>query len=98
MPHQNEFKELDKSKHGLKPIEMEIFQGFIFVRLISTDAPSVANQFSPYLEEIKPYRFEELEPLTRPFFTLSHFKFKNNLFFKNRRVLLKYFFLVSFWR
>ena len=65
VPHQNEFKELDKSKHGLKPIEMEIFQGFIFVRLISTDAPSVANQFSPYLEEIKPYRFEELEPLGR---------------------------------
>ena len=65
VPHQDEFKELDKSKHGLKPIEMEIFQGFIFVRLISTDAPSVANQFSPYLEEIKPYRFEELEPLGR---------------------------------
>ena len=65
VPHQDEFKELDKSKHGLKPIEMEIFQGFIFVRLISTDGPSVANQFSPYLEEIKPYRFEELEPLGR---------------------------------
>lgn len=65
VPHQNEFKELDKSKHGLKPIEMEIFQGFIFVKLISTDGPSVANQFNPYLEEIKPYRFEELEPLGR---------------------------------
>ena len=65
VPHQDEFKELDKSKYGLKPIEMEIFQGFIFVRLISTDGPSVANQFSPYLEEIKPYRFEELEPLGR---------------------------------
>lgn len=65
VPHQDEFKELDKSQHGLKPIEMEIFQGFIFVRLISTDGPSVANQFSPYLEEIKPYRFEELEPLGR---------------------------------
>ena len=65
VPHQDEFKELDKSQHGLKPIEMEIFQGFIFVRLISTDGPSVANQFNPYLEEIKPYRFEELEPLGR---------------------------------
>jgi phenylpropionate dioxygenase-like ring-hydroxylating dioxygenase large terminal subunit len=65
VPHQDEFKELDKSQHGLKPIEMEIFQGFIFVKLISTDGPSVANQFNPYLEEIKPYRFEELEPLGR---------------------------------
>ena len=65
VPHQDDFKEIDKSKHSLKPIEMEIFQGFIFVRLISTDGPSVANQFSPYLEEIKPYRFEELEPLGR---------------------------------
>ena len=44
---------------------MESVQGFNFVRLASVDGPSVAEQFAPYIEEIKQYRFEELQPLAR---------------------------------
>jgi phenylpropionate dioxygenase-like ring-hydroxylating dioxygenase large terminal subunit len=57
--------DFDESQNSLVPVEMEIFQGFIFVRLKTVDGPSVADQFAPYLEELKPYRFEELEPMAR---------------------------------
>jgi phenylpropionate dioxygenase-like ring-hydroxylating dioxygenase large terminal subunit len=65
VPYRDQFMDFDESQNGLVPVEMEIFQGFIFVRLKAADGPSVADQFAPYLEEIKPYRFEELEPMAR---------------------------------
>lgn len=65
VPYRDQFVDFDESQNSLVPVEMEIFQGFIFVRLKAADGPSVADQFAPYLEEIKPYRFEELEPMAR---------------------------------
>ena len=65
VPHLEQFKDLDLEKNSLKPIEMEIFQGFIFAKIIPNSVPSVAEQFEPYIDEIKPYKFEELEPLGR---------------------------------
>ena len=65
VPYRDQFVDFDESQNSLVPVEMEIFQGFIFVRLKAVDGPSVADQFAPYLEEIKPYRFEELEPMAR---------------------------------
>ena len=44
---------------------MEIFQGFVFAKVIPSKTPSVADQFEPYLDEIEPYKFEELKPLGR---------------------------------
>jgi phenylpropionate dioxygenase-like ring-hydroxylating dioxygenase large terminal subunit len=65
VPYRDQFVDFDESQNSLVPVEMEIFQGFIFVRLKTVDGPSVADQFAPYLEELKPYRFEELEPMAR---------------------------------
>ena len=65
VPYREQFGRFDVAQHGLKAVEMEIFQGFIFVRILPVDGPSVAEQFAPYLEEIKPYRFEELQPQAR---------------------------------
>ena len=65
VPYRDQFVDFDESQNSLVPVEMEIFQGFIFVRLKAVDGPSVADQFAPYLEELKPYRFEELEPMAR---------------------------------
>ena len=65
VPYRDQFVDFDETQHGLVAVEMEIFQGFIFVRLASVDGPSVAEQFAPYSEEIKQYRFEELQPLAR---------------------------------
>ena len=44
---------------------MEIFQGFIFVKLIESDVPSVNSQFAPYLDEIAQYKINEMKPLGR---------------------------------
>ena len=65
VPHINEFSNLSIKDHGLKSIEMEIFQGFVFAKVIPSKTPSVADQFEPYLDEIESYKFEELKPLGR---------------------------------
>ena len=64
VPFDREFAEMDKSTRRLALVEHEVWQGFIFVRL-KPGGPSVADQFAPYLDEIAPYRFPELQPLGR---------------------------------
>ncbi len=65
VPYENQFNNISKKNHGLKNVELEIFQGFIFVKLIKSNAPSVRDQFSPYIEEIEQYRMEDMQPLGR---------------------------------
>ena len=65
VPYENQFNDMSKKDHGLKNVELEIFQGFIFVKLMESNAPSVRNQFSPYIEEIEKYRMEDMQPLGR---------------------------------
>ena len=65
VPHQEQFKNFNKADNGLRPVEMEIFQGFIFAKILANNIPSVADQFKPYLKEIEPYNFESLQPLGR---------------------------------
>ena len=65
VPGFDDFEYLDLETHGLKVVEHEIFQGFVFAKVLSSDAPPVFEQFAPYLAEIEPYRFEDLEPLGR---------------------------------
>jgi carnitine monooxygenase subunit len=49
---------------GLNPVALEIWQGFVFVRLEGEGA-SVAEMMSPYAAMIAPYRFTEMKPLGR---------------------------------
>jgi phenylpropionate dioxygenase-like ring-hydroxylating dioxygenase large terminal subunit len=71
IPQRNDFKELDRERHGLVPLEHEIFMGFVFVRLApegpgsDTRLPSVREMAAPYLEELADYRLEELVPQGR---------------------------------
>jgi phenylpropionate dioxygenase-like ring-hydroxylating dioxygenase large terminal subunit len=55
---------LDRSRHGLAPVRMEVWRGFVFVRL-KDEGPSVAAMMAPYEAMIEPYRFEELQALGR---------------------------------
>jgi carnitine monooxygenase subunit len=64
VPFRDTFVGFDPAAHGLKPIEHEIYHGFIFVRLAGT-GPSVAEMMSPYESEIAAYRMEEMVPLGR---------------------------------
>ncbi|HWA91082.1 MAG TPA: aromatic ring-hydroxylating dioxygenase subunit alpha [Rhizomicrobium sp.] len=58
------FENLDKSRHGLIPLEQEIWRGFVFVRM-EKGLPSVAEMMSPYAEELAPHDFETLRPQGR---------------------------------
>ncbi len=64
VPYRQEFEHFDDQEHGLKPVDVEIFLGFVFIRA-SGDGPSVAEQFAPALDDLLPYQFEALEPLGR---------------------------------
>ena len=65
VPYENQFNDLNKAEHALQSVELEIFQGFIFVKLLASDTPSVHEQFAPYIDEIKQYKLEEMQPLGR---------------------------------
>jgi phenylpropionate dioxygenase-like ring-hydroxylating dioxygenase large terminal subunit len=56
---------LDKARHGLAPVSLELWRGFVFVRLKDDGGPSVAAMMAPYEAMIAPYRFEQLEALGR---------------------------------
>ena len=64
VPAWQDFEDLDLSRHSLVPLEQEIWQGFVFVRL-KGGAPSVATMFAPYADEIAAHDFENLEPRGR---------------------------------
>jgi phenylpropionate dioxygenase-like ring-hydroxylating dioxygenase large terminal subunit len=55
---------LDRAAMGLAPVEMEIWRGYIFVRL-EGGGPSVAQMMAPYEAQIAAYRFEDLKAMGR---------------------------------
>lgn len=64
VPDSASYAGLDKGGHGLAPVAMEIWRGFIFVRL-KDEGPSVAQMMAPYEAQVEPYRFEDLRALGR---------------------------------
>jgi phenylpropionate dioxygenase-like ring-hydroxylating dioxygenase large terminal subunit len=64
VPHRNEYPGLRTEDHGLFPVALESWRGFLFVTL-EPGAPSVAEMMAPYEAEVAPYRFEELRPIGR---------------------------------
>src|SRR5690606_25160835 len=64
VPDAASYPGLDRSRHGLAPVSLEIWRGFVFVRL-RDEGPSVAEMMAPYEAMVEPYRFEELRALGR---------------------------------
>jgi phenylpropionate dioxygenase-like ring-hydroxylating dioxygenase large terminal subunit/AcrR family transcriptional regulator len=56
------FPKFDRADYGLKPIELEVFMGFVFVRFEGGE-PSVAERMAPHVPELSHYRFEDMVPL-----------------------------------
>ncbi|MGB3147480.1 MAG: Rieske (2Fe-2S) protein, partial [Paracoccaceae bacterium] len=52
--------DMDLTKMGLKPVEIEVWFGFIFLRFHPGPQPSVAELLSPYAEDFAAYRCDEL--------------------------------------
>jgi phenylpropionate dioxygenase-like ring-hydroxylating dioxygenase large terminal subunit len=61
------FPDLDKSMLGLKPIEQEIWHGFVFIRF-KAGGPSVAETMAPVEDEIAPYRIEDMQPYDKEWY------------------------------
>jgi phenylpropionate dioxygenase-like ring-hydroxylating dioxygenase large terminal subunit len=76
VPHRKEFVDFSPAQFGLKPVETEIYKGFIFVRL-GPGLPSVADMLAPYESELALYRLEELKPLGRVTLRVRHVNWKN---------------------
>jgi phenylpropionate dioxygenase-like ring-hydroxylating dioxygenase large terminal subunit len=65
VPLKSTYPGLDQSQHGLLPVQLETFQGFLFLRLDDDGGPSVAQMMAPYVDDLLPYKFEELEAFGR---------------------------------
>ena len=64
VPMRGDYPGLRLEEHGLVALDIEIWRGFVFVRL-EGDGPTVAAMMAPVEAEIAPYRFEELTALGR---------------------------------
>ncbi|MBM4219090.1 MAG: Rieske 2Fe-2S domain-containing protein [Gammaproteobacteria bacterium] len=56
------FPKFDRAQYGLKPIELENFMGFLFVRFRGGE-PSVAERMAPHVDELSHYRLDRMVPL-----------------------------------
>lgn len=65
VPDSASYPTLARDRAGLVPVALEIWRGFVFVRLEDDGGPSVAQMMAPYEAMIEPYRFEELGALGR---------------------------------
>lgn len=64
VPDASSYPTLDMAAQGLAPVTMEVWNGFVFVRLVDK-GPSVAQMMAPYAHMVAPYRFEEMKALGR---------------------------------
>ena len=56
------FPKLDPVEWGLKPLDTEIWRGFVFVRFKESDQPAVAEILGRFDEELAPYDLSGLVP------------------------------------
>ncbi|RUN75215.1 aromatic ring-hydroxylating dioxygenase subunit alpha [Sphingomonas sp. TF3] len=63
VPMRRDYPALDLAENGLARVDLEIWRGFVFVRL-EGDGPSVAEMMALYDAQIAPYRFEEMQTLS----------------------------------
>jgi len=64
VPQLKTYPRLDLGRHGLVPLEQEVFMGFVFVRL-EPGLPPVREMLAPYANELAEYHMEQLVPQGR---------------------------------
>lgn len=60
------FGDMRREDFGLKPIEMEVFHGFIFLRFSAGPQPAVAELLQPFAADFKAYDTAGLLPVELP--------------------------------
>lgn len=58
---------LDRTEYGLKPIDLDIWKGFVFVRFLPGDQPSVSQVFARHEVEATPYGTDAMVPTAAGF-------------------------------
>ena len=64
-PARDSFPDLNLREHSLDKVHMEVALGFVFVCLGADPPPPPSKQWAPVMDELAPYRLEELVP-TQP--------------------------------
>ena len=65
IPQQENFPEVDRSKFGLHEVQIDVFNGLIFVR-VKGDGPSVAEQFAHTAGFFEKYDVQNYEAFAKP--------------------------------
>ena len=60
---------LDPVEHGLKPIELDFWMGFVFVRFLPGDQPPVSRMLARHDAEAAPYGTDAMVPAAGEFWT-----------------------------
>jgi phenylpropionate dioxygenase-like ring-hydroxylating dioxygenase large terminal subunit len=68
IPRAETFGGIDRAEMGLKPVEQEIWMGFVFVRFKRGErpGPGVAEMAAPVADEVAAYRIDAMQPLGDP--------------------------------
>ena len=66
VPMRADYPALDLADNRLISVDLEIWNGFVFVRLANGGGPSVATMMAPAEAEIAPYKFADMQPLGVP--------------------------------
>ena len=81
VPMRGHYPALDMATTGLFPVDVDHWQGFVFVRLnppLSADSGlSVAEMMAPAEAEIAPYKFAEMQPVGTPWSRPRSVNWKN---------------------
>ena len=65
------FGEMKREDFGLKPIELEIFHGFLFLRFAPGPQPAIADLLAPVAADLAAYRLDRLLPVPAPYWSSS---------------------------
>ncbi len=77
VPMRGDYPALDMADNALFAVDVEIWQGFVFVRLKGDGGPSVAEMMAPAEAEIAPYRLAEMRPVGTPWARPRRVNWKN---------------------
>lgn len=63
------FDSMDRAKFGLKPIEMQTFHGFIFLRFHPGPQADIADLLAPFDADFAAYRTADILPVATPYWS-----------------------------
>lgn len=76
VPFLDDYENFERAEHGLRPVEVESFAGFIFIRFRS-GGRSLAEDMAPIADELALYKVVQMQPLRKINSRLRHVNWKN---------------------